>query len=229
MLQPASRVGDDVKHEDWETAQAAPIGLAAGIGIAIFIVATGGTGAVALGIGGAVASAGSLLDFIFVSGECKIKTGAGTVFTNLKASALAHPKCTTTDGHTIVGGADHVFIEESRAGRIEDWSDCKGHIVSGSTAPNQVLMGGTTKLQEKPGWFWGYQAVDWGFSAVSLGSGWKGMGMLEKLYEGGSFAAKTYGLATDTNTSFAPKDVVDSGRSVWGGYSKLSDLLKAAK
>lgn len=230
-MYPAARVDDEVKHEDWETETYAPIGLAGGIAITIAIVASGGTVGVAFAIGGAVGTVAKLIDWVFVSGECKIMTGADTVFTNLKPSALAHPKCKTTDGHMIVRGAEHVFIEDSRASRFGDYSDCEGHIVTGSPPPNEVRIGGQMKPRERPTWYLAYQLIDLGYSAASLKAGWTDLSAFAKIYEGSGLAMGTWETVTNEGIDYPGsdvKDLYDSGNTLKGGYDALRDFLKAA-
>jgi hypothetical protein len=227
-MYPAARVDDEVLHEAWETAQAAPIGLAGGIVITIAIIASGGTAVIAFGIGGAVAAIGGLIDTVFVAGDCKIISGADTVFTNLKASALAHPKCKTSDGHEIVRGAEHVFIEDSRASRVGDFSDCEGHISTGSPPPNQVAIGGAMQPRETPMWFIAYQLIDFGYSAASLRANWSTMGTFARLYESGSLALSGWDKLTGESIPGSEvKSAYDTGNSLKGGYDSLRDFLSA--
>jgi hypothetical protein len=166
-MYPAARVGDSVKHENWTDKKVEPPLV---ILTSVSVVLSGGTSAtflMAVGIAGMV-GAGIDLAIKFVmnpTGE-KIKTGATTVFTNLKAAALAHEKCKVDHGF-VMTGAEHVFVEEGNASRYNDLTKCPGRISEGSKKPNQVLIGGKSDNHARPTLytvFRAYQAI------VSAGS-----------------------------------------------------------
>jgi hypothetical protein len=161
MILPAARVDDDVTHSTDNTfgrmgiVGGAVVGLvmvlvgpelgaAAGVIAVVRVVVMGVVGGAATG-----QSVGKTAESIrqFAIGDCKIKKGADHVFTNMKESAIADPKCKTTHGSFVITGADHVYIEMARASRIMDLTSCPGMIVSGS--PNTHIGGEVTAMSNQ--------------------------------------------------------------------------------
>ncbi|MBL9026637.1 MAG: hypothetical protein JNL21_30845 [Myxococcales bacterium] len=189
---PAARVGDSVEHDNWTDTKAQP---ALMFGVAVLVVVSGGTFGVFIAAVGAASTAGGLIDTFILSpsGE-KIKTGADTVYTNLKKSALAHEKCKVEHGY-VSSGAEHVFIEESNASRLYDRTTCTGKISEANQRKNKVMIGGKPVRVDTPGWYTALLVVDSTVSAISLGSAIRNLGK-----SGGSFwkqALEKGGMASD--------------------------------
>jgi hypothetical protein len=212
-MYPAARVGDSIEHEAWADTNAQPVLMA---GAAVAVIISGGTVTVFLTVVGLASTIGQGLDWLMSSGEEKIKTGARTVFTNLKAAALAHEKCKIDHGDKVVyTGAEHVFIEEGNASRLRDLTTCPGYIKEGSTKPNQVLIGGRRARHERPGWYKAFLAIDMSLTAASLASSLrdvaaKGLGglgetRLEQAWTGTGMLLDTYGLASGSG------EIISSG------------------
>lgn len=161
---PAARVGDSVEHDNATDTKFQPIIMGA---VAVLVIASGGTAGAVLAWVGYASSGGAILDALMAPSGEKIKTGAKTVFTNLKAAALAHEKCKVQHGEVITG-AEHVFVEEGNASRFRDRTSCTGFISEGSKAPNQVLIGGKPAKGSRPDLYTAFLAIDMSLSGVSL-------------------------------------------------------------
>lgn len=219
----AARVGDSIEHENWTDTYAQPRLM---IGRAVVVVLTGGGFLAVIVAVGTMSLVGTIVDAVLAPSGEKIKTGATTVFTNLKAAALAHAKCTVDHG-VVETGAEHVFIEESNASRVRDLTNCPGYIKEGSKRPNQVVIGGRRAKRDRPGWYVALLTVDMAVSAVTLASslraiaargGLRNMPLGQGAWEGGQVLGDIYGTgsgALELGTGRTPMQV---GKSILDSF-----------
>lgn len=148
MILPAARVTDQVVHSTNPTFGRAGIVIGGIVGLVAAVLAGPeiAIGAVILGtIDGAAngQSMGKAIEGVlrWYAGDDEIIEGAEHVFTNMKESAIADPKCTMKQHSSkyVITGAEHVFIEQARASRQFDYTNCPGQIVTGS---NDTWIGG---------------------------------------------------------------------------------------
>jgi len=225
---PAARVTDIVVHEDWNSMTfVTPAATGLAIVITITIVATGGAAALAFAIGGAIGTIVKFIDKFLADGPEKIETGADTVYTNLLPSALAHPKCTVTDGMFVFTGALHVYIEDGRASRFSDRTTCPGTIKSGSKPPFEVLIGGPPAAPHRaPAWYQAYLAIDLAYSAaglaVSLNNAATAWDHVQNAYDGASLVEGAFEAIEGYKILESPvREGVDTTRSITSGIIEL--------
>jgi uncharacterized Zn-binding protein involved in type VI secretion len=146
---PATRVTDQFAHSS--ALGGLLTGLAIGLAVGVFIVATGGVGAIAVGAAIGVAGAGGMAGqaiggTVMGPPTGAIATGSPNVLTNnlqQAATVIGIGPCSKESGvpQQVATGAETVLVNNMPAARKDEKMTCSATIISGSA---NVLIGGAS-------------------------------------------------------------------------------------